>query len=74
MAIDHNLSLSTTAGPELAVVVPTLNERDNVPLLIERLETALAGGRRSSSMTIPPTAPPIWCARFSGVLRTRCRI
>jgi hypothetical protein len=43
MAIDRNLSLSPTAGPELAVVVPTLNERDNVPLLIERLETALAG-------------------------------
>jgi dolichol-phosphate mannosyltransferase len=31
------------AAPELAVVVPTLNERDNVPLLVERLNEALAG-------------------------------
>jgi dolichol-phosphate mannosyltransferase len=29
-------------GPELAIVVPTLNERDNVGLLIERLEAVLA--------------------------------
>ena len=31
------------AAPALAVVVPTLNERDNVPLLVERLNEALAG-------------------------------
>src|SRR5436309_6020018 len=31
------------AAPELAVVIPTLNERDNVPLVIERLNYALAG-------------------------------
>lgn len=30
-------------APELTVVVPTFNERDNVPLLIERLHKALAG-------------------------------
>lgn len=29
--------------PELAVVIPTLNERDNVPVLVERLGKALAG-------------------------------
>ncbi|MBN9270708.1 MAG: glycosyltransferase, partial [Mesorhizobium sp.] len=30
-------------GPELTVVVPTLNERANVPLLVERLAEALDG-------------------------------
>jgi dolichol-phosphate mannosyltransferase len=29
--------------PELAVVVPTLNERDNVPIVVERLNRVLAG-------------------------------
>ena len=31
------------AAPELAVIIPTLNERDNVPLVVERLNRALAG-------------------------------
>jgi dolichol-phosphate mannosyltransferase len=31
------------AAPELAIVIPTLNERENVPLLVERLNSALAG-------------------------------
>jgi len=31
------------ASPELSVVVPTFNERDNVTTLFRRLETALAG-------------------------------
>ena len=31
------------ASPELSVVVPTFNERDNVTTLFHRLETALAG-------------------------------
>jgi len=35
----------TSGPPELAVVVPTLNERDNVGPLIERLESALEGIR-----------------------------
>jgi dolichol-phosphate mannosyltransferase len=30
-------------APELAVVIPTLNERKNVPLLVERLNQVLAG-------------------------------
>jgi dolichol-phosphate mannosyltransferase len=30
-------------SPELAVVIPTLNERDNVPILVERLNQVLAG-------------------------------
>jgi dolichol-phosphate mannosyltransferase len=30
-------------APELAVVIPTLNERDNIEPLIERLQTALSG-------------------------------
>jgi dolichol-phosphate mannosyltransferase len=29
--------------PELVVVIPTLNERDNVPLIVERLNGVLAG-------------------------------
>ena len=29
--------------PELSVVVPTFNERDNVPLLVERLKAVLDG-------------------------------
>ena len=33
------------AGCELAVIVPTLNERANVPLLVQRLHAALAGVR-----------------------------
>ena len=31
------------APPELAVIIPTLNERDNVPLVVERLNRVLAG-------------------------------
>ena len=30
-------------GPELCVVVPTFNERDNVDILIQRLDRALQG-------------------------------
>jgi dolichol-phosphate mannosyltransferase len=30
-------------APELSIVVPTFDERDNVPVLIERLRTVLAG-------------------------------
>jgi dolichol-phosphate mannosyltransferase len=31
------------AAPELAIIIPTLNERDNVPLVVERLNRVLAG-------------------------------
>jgi dolichol-phosphate mannosyltransferase len=31
------------AAPELTVVIPTLNERDNVPLLVQQLSHVLAG-------------------------------
>src|SRR5260370_6516041 len=35
---------SQTAGlPQLSVIVPTFNERDNVTTLLRRLETALTG-------------------------------
>lgn len=33
----------TSPAPELSVVVPTYNERDNIPLLVERLKLALDG-------------------------------
>jgi dolichol-phosphate mannosyltransferase len=37
---------STADGaPEVAVIVPTLDECENIPLLLTRLETALAGVR-----------------------------
>lgn len=42
---DRTLNGTAPGGPELAVVVPTLNERDNVGPLIERLESALDGIR-----------------------------
>ena len=57
------------AAAELAVVIPTLNERDNVPVVVERLNRVarrhLLGGR-SSSTTIRPTGPPMSCARCRG--------
>src|SRR5438105_4748500 len=32
-----------SSPPELSIVVPTFNEADNVPILVERLAAALAG-------------------------------
>ncbi|MBV9554536.1 MAG: glycosyltransferase family 2 protein [Alphaproteobacteria bacterium] len=37
------LEPAAAGAPELAVVVPTLNERANVPLVVERLNRVLAG-------------------------------
>src|SRR6266852_5184012 len=31
------------AAPELAIIIPTLNERDNVPIVVERLNRVLVG-------------------------------
>jgi dolichol-phosphate mannosyltransferase len=40
------LAFDSAAGsPELAVVIPTLNERENIAALVDRLGTALAGIR-----------------------------
>ena len=36
-------SAARHAAPELAIVIPTLNERDNVPIVVERLNRVLAG-------------------------------
>ncbi len=36
-------SVVQDGAPELAIVIPTLNERDNVPILVERLNRVLAG-------------------------------
>jgi dolichol-phosphate mannosyltransferase len=36
-------ALVSAPAVELAVVIPTLNERDNVPLIVERLNRVLAG-------------------------------
>jgi dolichol-phosphate mannosyltransferase len=42
-AVWHTAPESRLAGPELTIVVPTLNERDNIEPLLERLEAALDG-------------------------------
>ncbi len=39
----HPAARATRAGYELSVVVPTFNERPNIPVLVERLQTVLAG-------------------------------
>ena len=56
-------------GPELTIVVPTLNERDNVGPLIDRLDrllvgssrrdpdVVLCGGMRSGSRCAPQLCP-----------------
>ncbi|GGF23024.1 dolichol monophosphate mannose synthase [Aliidongia dinghuensis] len=40
---DHAAKPAHGPGPELTVVIPTMNERDNVAPLVERLDHALAG-------------------------------
>jgi dolichol-phosphate mannosyltransferase len=42
-AIAPEISAHEISAPELSVIVPTFNERDNVTTLFRRLETALAG-------------------------------
>jgi dolichol-phosphate mannosyltransferase len=39
---DYSVASQNTA-PELAVIIPTLNERDNVPIVVRRLNRVLAG-------------------------------
>jgi hypothetical protein len=57
-------------GPELTIVVPTLNERDNVSPLIDRLDRLLVGstGKLSSSTTTLPTTPPNACATSAALI------
>lgn len=40
---DAPSAVTRSSGPELAVIVPTFNEHDNVMPLVERLDVALAG-------------------------------
>jgi dolichol-phosphate mannosyltransferase len=42
---DHpdSAAVSVTAAPEITIVVPTLNERANIPILVARLQRLLAG-------------------------------
>ena len=42
--------------PELAVVVPTYEERDNLPTLVERIDAAL-GGRRYRIVVVDDDSP-----------------
>ena len=53
------------SGVELAVVVPTFNERDNISpcSIVSKLLLEALVGRRFSSMTIFPTEQPISCVR-----------
>ena len=53
--------ISVGAGfrpPLVSIIIPTLNERDNVREIVSRLDEALSGrpGRWSSSTTIQATA------------------
>jgi dolichol-phosphate mannosyltransferase len=41
--MDRAMPAPPVGPPELAIVIPTLNERDNVPILVERLNQVLAG-------------------------------
>jgi len=41
-AAKHLAAAAIRSAPELCVVVPTFNERDNVPILVERLRRVLA--------------------------------
>ena len=50
-------------APRLSVVLPTFNERDNLPVLIERLDATLAGAacRAPASracLPLPPNSSP----------------
>jgi dolichol-phosphate mannosyltransferase len=40
---DHPADRELTPGPELTLVIPTMNERDNMAPLVERLDRVLAG-------------------------------
>jgi dolichol-phosphate mannosyltransferase len=42
---DHpdSAAVSVTAAPEITIVVPTLNERANIPILVARLQRLMAG-------------------------------
>ncbi|MEZ5890479.1 MAG: glycosyltransferase family 2 protein [Xanthobacteraceae bacterium] len=42
---DHpdSVAAAVTAAPEITIVVPTLNERANIPILVARLQRLLAG-------------------------------
>jgi dolichol-phosphate mannosyltransferase len=41
--LEPHLAAQQASAAELAVIIPTLNERDNVPLVVERLNSVLAG-------------------------------
>ena len=63
-------------GPELAVIVPTLNEQANVPLLIERLRSRAGRHRVGSGVRrrrLAPTARPTAVRAIAQVdTRVRC--
>ena len=39
----HAITAAGRPGPELSVIVPTYNERDNIPLMVDRLAQTLTG-------------------------------
>jgi hypothetical protein len=51
-AQSREAAASRVAPVELTVVIPTLDERNSVPLLVERLDAVLAGISRLSSAAI----------------------
>src|SRR5256885_1313047 len=40
---DVSFSVARDTAPELAIIIPTLNERDNVPILVQQLNRDLSG-------------------------------
>ena len=65
-------SPDTWVAPQLAVIVPSYNERDNVPLLYEKVTAAL-GATPFEFIVVDdnsPMAPPKWCARWRAATRT----
>ena len=61
-------SVSAPRAPELTVVIPTFNERENIVQLVEQLDGALNGmGKQCSSTTIPPMGLPRSSVSVAGV-------
>src|SRR5258708_10427074 len=45
VSLEPEMPVQPIAPVELAIIIPTLNERDNIPLIVERLNRVLAGIR-----------------------------
>lgn len=66
-------AVTAVPGPELTVVVPTFNERDNVDLLLARLQAAL-GGIAWEVVFVDDDSPDGTAARVRDLARADARI